>query len=71
MEGNIIQNMHTRFTAIIDEIYSLGEIVPTGKAVRKLLNVVPESLESKVEAITEAHDLKTMMMDALFGNFMT
>ncbi|XP_027773725.1 uncharacterized protein LOC114077619 [Solanum pennellii] len=53
-EGETIQEMHTRFTAIINEIYSLGEIIPNGKAVRKLLSVLPESWESKVEAITEA-----------------
>ncbi|XP_015075378.1 uncharacterized protein LOC107019377 [Solanum pennellii] len=53
-EGETIQEMHTRFTAIINEIYSLGEIISNGKAVRKLLSVLPESWESKVEAITEA-----------------
>ena len=53
-EGETIQEMHTRFTAIINEIYSLGEIIPNGKTVRKLLSVLPESWESKVEAVTEA-----------------
>ena len=55
-EGETIQYMHTRFTSIINEMYSLGEIVPNGKAVRKLLSVLPKTWESKVEAITEAPD---------------
>ena len=63
--------MHTRFTAIINEIYSLGEIIPNGKAVRKFLSVLPKSWESKVEVITEARDLDKLAMDELIGNLMT
>ena len=47
-KGETIHEMHTRFNAIINEIYSLGEIIHNGKAVRKLLSVLPESWESKV-----------------------
>ena len=65
-EGETIHEMHTRFTAIINEIYSLGEIIPNGKVVRKLLSVLPESWESKVEVITEARDLDKLVMDELF-----
>ena len=67
-ESETIQEMHTRFTAIINEIYSLGEIILNGKAVRKLLSVLPESWESKVEAITEARDLDKLAMDELIEN---
>ncbi|XP_027774342.1 uncharacterized protein LOC114078040 [Solanum pennellii] len=70
-EGETIQDMHTRFTSIINEMYSLGEIVPNGKAVRKLLSVLPETWESKVEAITEARDLDSLAMDELIGNLIT
>ncbi|XP_049372830.1 uncharacterized protein LOC125837800 [Solanum verrucosum] len=71
MEGEKIQDMHTRFTAIINEIYLLGEVIPNGKAVRKLLSVLPESWESKVEAITEARDLDKLAIDELIGNLIT
>ena len=67
-EGETIQDMHTRFTSIINKMYSLGEIVPNGKAVRKLLSILPETWESKVEAITEARDLDSLGMDELIGN---
>ena len=70
-EGETIHEMHTRFTAIINEIYSLGEIIPNGKVVRKLLSVLPEFWESKVEAITEARDLDKLAMDELIENLMT
>ena len=70
-EGETIQDMHMRFTSIINEMYSLGEIVPNGKAVRKLLSVLPETWESKVEAITEARDLDSLAMDELIGNLIT
>ena len=67
-QGETIQEMHTRFTAIINEIYSQGEIISNRKAVRKLLSVLPESWESKVEAITEARDLDKLAIDELIGN---
>ena len=63
--------MHMRFTSIINEMYSLGEIVPNKKAVRKLLSVLHETWESKVEAINEARDLDTLAMDELIGNLIT
>ncbi|XP_015080393.1 uncharacterized protein LOC107024028 [Solanum pennellii] len=50
---------------------SLGKIVLNGKAVRKLLSVLPETWESKVEAITEARDLDTLAMNELIGNLIT
>nr|XP_016490487.1 PREDICTED: uncharacterized protein LOC107810242 [Nicotiana tabacum] len=60
-----IQDMHTRFTSIINELHSLGEIIPRNKLVRKVLSVLPSSWESKVNAITEAKDLQTLTMDEL------
>ncbi|XP_075083276.1 uncharacterized protein LOC142167024 [Nicotiana tabacum] len=47
-----IQDMHTRFTSIINELHSLGDIIPWNKLVRKILSVLPSSWESKVNAIT-------------------
>ncbi|XP_075076547.1 uncharacterized protein LOC142163188 [Nicotiana tabacum] len=38
-----IQHMHTRFTSIINEFHSLGEIIPRNKLVRKILSVLPSS----------------------------
>ncbi|XP_070018029.1 uncharacterized protein [Nicotiana sylvestris] len=52
-----IQDMHTRFTSIINELHLLGEIIPRNKLVRKILSILPSSWESKVNAITEAKDL--------------
>ncbi|XP_075086327.1 uncharacterized protein LOC107810242 [Nicotiana tabacum] len=63
-----IQDMHTRFTSIINELHSLGEIIPRNKLVRKVLSVLPSSWESKVNAITEAKDLQTLTMDELEKN---
>ncbi|XP_070015012.1 uncharacterized protein [Nicotiana sylvestris] len=35
-----IQDMHTRFTSIINELHSLGDIIPRNKLVRKTLSVL-------------------------------
>ncbi|TMX04650.1 hypothetical protein EJD97_006176 [Solanum chilense] len=49
-DGETIQEMHSRFTSIIDKMDSLGESLPSGKAVRKFFSVLPSSWVSKVEA---------------------
>ncbi|XP_070020006.1 uncharacterized protein [Nicotiana sylvestris] len=60
--------MHTRFTSIINELHSLGYIIPRNKLIRKFLSVLSGSWESKVNAITEAKDLQTLTMDELISN---
>lgn len=70
-KGKTIQDMHIKFTIILNEIYSLGELIPTGKIVRKLLSVLPKSWESKVKTIIETRDLDTLEMDELIGNLTT
>ncbi|XP_075092416.1 uncharacterized protein LOC142172650 [Nicotiana tabacum] len=52
-----IQDMHTRFISIINELHLLGDVIPRNKLVRKILSVLLGSWESKVNAIIEAKDL--------------
>ncbi|XP_075101977.1 uncharacterized protein LOC142177391 [Nicotiana tabacum] len=66
-----IQDMHTHFTSIINELHSLGEIIPSNKLVRKILSVLRGSWENKVNAITEAKDLQKLTIDKLIGNLKT
>ncbi|XP_070042946.1 uncharacterized protein [Nicotiana tomentosiformis] len=70
-DDEFIQDMHTRFTSIINELHSLGETIPRNKFVRKILSAQPSSWESKVNAITEAKDLQTLTIDELVGNLKT
>ncbi|XP_075093696.1 uncharacterized protein LOC142173016 [Nicotiana tabacum] len=70
-EDESIQDMHTRFTSIINELHSLGEVIPRNKLVRKILGVLPGSWESKVNAITEAKDLQKLTIDELIRNIKT
>ncbi|XP_070002504.1 uncharacterized protein LOC142162042 [Nicotiana tabacum] len=66
-----IQDMHTRFTSIINELHSIGEIIPRNKLMSKIHNVLPSSWESKVNTITEAKDLQALTIDELFENLKT
>ncbi|XP_019229060.1 PREDICTED: uncharacterized protein LOC109210142 [Nicotiana attenuata] len=66
-----VQEIHTRFTSIINELHSLDETIPRNKLVRKILSVLPSSWESKVNAITEAKDLQELTIDKLVGNLKT
>nr|XP_016499434.1 PREDICTED: uncharacterized protein LOC107818037 [Nicotiana tabacum] len=53
-----IQDMHSLFTSIINELHSLEEIIPRNKLVRKILSVLPGSWESKVNVITKQDQYK-------------
>ncbi|XP_070036376.1 uncharacterized protein [Nicotiana tomentosiformis] len=66
-----IQDMHTQFTSIINELHFLGEINPRKKLVRKILTVLPSSRETKVNAITEAKDLQKLTIHELIRNLNT
>ncbi|XP_075074422.1 uncharacterized protein LOC142162022 [Nicotiana tabacum] len=66
-----IQDIHTRFTSIINELQSLSEIIPRNKLVRKILSVLLNSWESKVNAITKAKDLQELTIDEHVGNLKT
>ncbi|XP_070010425.1 uncharacterized protein [Nicotiana sylvestris] len=63
-----IQDMHTRFTSIINELHSMGEIIPRNKLFRKILSILPGSWESKVNAMITAKDLQELAIDELFSN---
>ncbi|XP_075079818.1 uncharacterized protein LOC142165084 [Nicotiana tabacum] len=54
-----VQEMHTLFTSIINELHSFGETIPRNKLIRKILSVLLSSWESKVNANTKAKDLKS------------
>ncbi|XP_070049763.1 COP1-interactive protein 1-like [Nicotiana tomentosiformis] len=66
-----IQDIHTRFTSIINELHSLGEIIPRNKLDRKTLSVLPSSWERKVNAIMGENDLQKLTIDELIGNLKT
>ncbi|XP_070048832.1 uncharacterized protein [Nicotiana tomentosiformis] len=66
-----IQDVYTRFTSIINELHSLGVIIPRNKFFRKILSLLPSSWESKVNAIKEAKDLQKLTIDELVGNLRT
>ncbi|XP_070005956.1 EH domain-containing and endocytosis protein 1-like [Nicotiana sylvestris] len=70
-DNESIQDMNTRFTSIINELHSLGKVISRNKLVRKVISVLPGSWESKVNAITEANDLKNLTMDGLITNLNT
>ena len=64
-EGKAIHEMFTKLSSITNELRSLGEPINMSKKVRIVLQILPKSWESKVDAITEAKDLKVLIMDEL------
>ncbi|XP_070019333.1 uncharacterized protein [Nicotiana sylvestris] len=70
-DDEFIQDMHTRFTSIINELHPLGETIPRNKLVRKILSILPSSWEINVNAITKEKDLQELTIDELVGNLKT
>ena len=70
-EGETIHEMFTKLSSIRNEQISLREPISMNKQVRKVLRIHTKSWESKVDAITEAKDLKELTMDALIRNLKT
>ncbi|XP_070002515.1 uncharacterized protein [Nicotiana sylvestris] len=69
-EGETIQEMYTRFTTLINELKSIGRIIPEEDKVEKILTrVLPVSWESKITAIQELKNIATLKLDELIGNF--
>ncbi|XP_070057837.1 uncharacterized protein [Nicotiana tomentosiformis] len=68
-QGEIIQEMYTRFTTFTNELKSLGRIIPEEDKVEKILTrVLPITWESKITAIHESKNIVTLPLDELIGN---
>lgn len=61
--GESLQDMITRFTAIVNQLASLRKVYITEELVDKVLRYLPKSWEIKVTAIREAKDLTNMTLD--------
>ncbi|XP_027768496.1 uncharacterized protein LOC114074703 [Solanum pennellii] len=59
-EGETIHETFTKMSSITNELRSLGELISMSKKVRKVLRILSKSWQSKVDAITEAKDLKVL-----------
>ena len=69
--NEIISEMFTRFTDIINGLKSLSKVYTNVKLVRKILRCLPNNWRPKVIAIEEAKDLTKMSLDELLGSLMT
>lgn len=71
LEGETIVEMYTRFTDITNAMISLGKSITNAEMVSKILRSLPKSWKTKVTAIQEAKDLKTLPLEQLIGSLMT
>lgn len=66
-----ISDMYARLTCICNELASLGKPYSDGDKVQKILRSLPKALNTKVTAIKEAKDLRTLKIEELLGSLMT
>ncbi|MCD9641446.1 hypothetical protein HAX54_027631 [Datura stramonium] len=63
--------MFNRFTDITNKLSSLGVIIPQGRRIEKLLDILLDSWERKDNVIMEAKDPETMNMEELMESLKT
>jgi len=66
-----VMDMYTQFTHITNKLKSLGKSFTIEELVRKILWILPQSWESKVNAIQEAKNMNEISLDELIGNLQT
>ena len=70
-ENEIIAEMITRFTNIVNGLEALGKTYKESEKVMKILRSVPSKWHTKVTTIQEAKDLTKLPMEELIGLLMT
>ncbi|GAV83594.1 DUF4219 domain-containing protein/UBN2 domain-containing protein, partial [Cephalotus follicularis] len=71
LDYQLISDMFTRFTTIINSLKNLGKSYSNQELVRKILRCLPKCWTPKVMAIEEAKDLSTLPLEQLLGSLMT
>lgn len=61
--GESLQEMFHRFANITNKLLFLGVVIPRAQRIMNVLDILPDSWESKVNAIIEARDLERMTME--------
>ncbi|KAE8719550.1 hypothetical protein F3Y22_tig00109945pilonHSYRG00059 [Hibiscus syriacus] len=63
--------MTDRFSVTVNGLKAFGEIIPNEKLVRKIIDSLPKSWQSKKIAIIKAKDLKSLTLGELIGSLIT
>ena len=71
VESEIINQMYSRFTNIINSLKALGKTYTQPELIRKILRYLPATWIHKVSAIEESKDLDQYQLEELIGSLMT
>ena len=66
-QNETCQDMHKRYTHIVNHLASLGKIFPNEDLINKVLRCLSMQWQPKVTAIAESRDLTNMSLVTLFG----
>ena len=64
-----IQEMNSRFTTIVNRLYTLGKTYTQEEQIIKVLRGLPKEWDVKATAIEEAREMKIFRLEELMGNF--
>ncbi|RVW91053.1 hypothetical protein CK203_039980 [Vitis vinifera] len=70
-DNEIIVEMITKFTNIVNGLETLGKTYKESEKVMKILRSLPTNLDAKVTVIQEAKDLTKVPLEELIGSLMT
>ncbi|KAE8723918.1 hypothetical protein F3Y22_tig00011277pilonHSYRG00009 [Hibiscus syriacus] len=71
MKDEYVKAMMDRFSTIVNNLKSYGEIIPNVKLVRKLVYSLLKAWQSKKTKIIEAKNLKSLTLDELICSLLT
>ncbi|XP_055824477.1 uncharacterized protein LOC129893005 [Solanum dulcamara] len=66
-EGDTVKEYSAKLVEIVNQIRLLGETFSDSKVVEKMMISLPSRFESKISAIEESCDLKTLLVAELIG----
>ena len=70
-DNEIIVEMITKFTNIVNGLETLGKTYKESEKVMKILRSLPTNLDAKVTVIQEAKDSTKVPLEELIGSLMT
>jgi len=69
--GETISELQTRFSHFVNHLLGLGKTFEDDELNIKILNCLTRTWEPKIKAIKESKDLTSMLMEVLFGKFLS
>ena len=70
-DGETIQEMNSRFTNIVNQLYTLGKTYTQKEQIMKVLRGLPKEWDAKATTIEEVRDMKNFKLEELIRKILS